>query len=458
MINTDYEKFISGKHPRFDYYGFEPKELNKNLFPFQRDCVEFAVRKGRSAMFLDTGLGKTLVQLSWADCIVREKGLNVLVLCPLAVAPQTQKQGERFGIETNIVKTESDVKPGISLCNYERVHLLDLSVFGAVVLDESSILKSYMGKTKQFLVNAFSEFPYRLACTATPSPNDHMEIGNHGEFLGVMPSPEMLARFFINDTMNMGKYRLKNHAVTAFWDWCSSWARGASTPSDLGDYDDTGYVLPGLTIRENIVASDLADGATDALFRNVEINAASLNKEKAFSLDARVSRCVEIANSSDSPIVIWCETNEESDRITAAIPGAIDVHGSQSLDTKESRLNGFSEGDYKVLVTKAKIAGFGMNWQHCNRTAFASVSYSFESIYQAVRRFYRFGQTQEVEVDVLFSETERSIWETVKRKQSDHERMKLEMRNSMRRNLQESRRTSIYENQTKETLPKWLTA
>jgi len=229
-------------------------------------------------------------------------------------------------------------------------------------------------------------------------------------------------------------------------------------PSDLGDFDDSGYVLPGLTIRENIVATDLSEGATDALFRNVDINATSLNREKGYSLESRIAQCVDIANQSNEPIVIWCETNEESDRITKAISGAVDVHGSQSLDEKESRLESFSNGEYKVLVTKPKIAGFGMNWQHCNRTAFASVSYSFESLYQSVRRFHRYGQTKPVTVDVIFSESERPIWDAVQRKQSDHERMKLEMRKSMRRNLQQTRKTETYQNKTQEKLPSWLTA
>ena len=357
----------------------------------QCNAIEFALERGKSAMFLDTGLGKSLTELEWARQVYDETGKPVLILTPLAVAGQMVREAQKFNIDARQIKEQSEVGGGIVVANYERLKNLDPGCFGGVALDESSILKSFGGKTVTALTEAFRNTKYKLAATATPAPNDHMEIGQHSAFLDVMPSPEMLARWFIADQKNMGKYRLKGHAEESFWQWVASWSRCATLPSDLGG-DDTGYVLPDIDRREHVVSADITEDVEEGLlFRIPEMSATSFHKEKRRTLEQRCEKAAELATHNE-PVTVWCETNEESAKLAKMIPGAIEVHGSQSPEEKERRLLGFAGGEYRAIVTKPKLAGFGVNWQHCAHAVFASISFSYEQHYQAVRRSHRFGQ------------------------------------------------------------------
>lgn len=455
----NYHEFLQGKRIRALEYGFEPPALNPNLFPFQAEIVRFALRKGRAALFVDTGLGKTLMQLDWARCVNEHSRGQVLILTPLAVAAQTVREGAKFGIKAHMVREDADCD-GHAICvaNYERLEKLDVSRFAGIVLDESSILKSFMGKTKQALIAAFRRTEYRLACSATPAPNDFMELGNHSDFLGVMPSPEMLSRWFINDTMNFGTYRLKGHATADFWDWVASWSRCVSMPSDLG-YSDDGFILPALNTVQHVIEADLVSNAGAQLFRAVEMSATSLHKEKRATLAERVAQVAALVNGNAEPWVIWCDTNDEADALQASIPDAVEVRGSHSLEVKESRLLGFSDGQFRVIISKASIAGFGLNWQHCRKMAFVGVNYSYESFYQAVRRCWRYGQTQEVDAHVVMAQTEAAIWNTVLRKSEQHGDMKAQMREAMLRNSENIRDTKIlYLAKAKANIPQWVKA
>ena len=315
------------------------------------------------------------------------------------------------------------------IANYERLPKLDPSVFGSVCLDESSILKSFQGKTRKSLQEAFIDTKFKLALTATPAPNDHMELGQHSDFLGVMPSNEMLARWFISDQTKMGAYRLKGHGVAPFWEWVASWARAAVLPSDLGG-DDTGYILPDVDLRTHEVGVDLSKSSGDMLFRIPEQSATAIHKEKALTLQDRCAKVAELANH-DKPVTIWCERNDESALIASLIEGAVEIRGDMSADKKEELILGFGDGQYRVLVTKPKLAGFGVNWQHCHHVIFASITHSYEQFYQALRRSHRFGQMEQVICDVVFAQTERDIWNNLMRKKKDHESMKQHMRRAM---------------------------
>lgn len=458
-MRMDYHEFLQGKRIRALEYGFEPPVLNVNLFPFQAEIVRFALRKGRAALFVDTGLGKTLMQLEWARCVHEHSGGQVLILTPLAVAAQTVREGAKFGIAAHMVREDADCD-GHAICvaNYERLEKLDVSRFSGIVLDESSILKSFMGKTKQALIAAFQHTDYRLACSATPAPNDFMELGNHSDFLGVMRSPEMLSRWFINDTMNFGTYRLKGHAMSDFWDWVASWSRCVSLPSDLG-FSDDGFILPALNTVQHVIEADLMSNAGAQLFRAVEMSATSLHKEKRATLTERVAQVAALVNDNSEPWVIWCDTNDEADALQESIPDAVEVRGSHSLEIKESRLLGFADGKFRVIISKASIAGFGLNWQHCRRMAFVGVNYSYESFYQAVRRCWRYGQTQEVDAHVVMAQTEAAIWKTVLRKSEQHGDMKAQMREAMLRNSENIRDSKvIYLAKAKANIPSWVKA
>lgn len=452
----EYHDFIRSKGAVHGSSGFEPEGLPDRLFPHQRAAVEFACRHGRSASFLDTGLGKSGVEAVFADQGRRATGKPSLILTPLAVARQMKRECEAFGIEAKVIREDGDVWPGVNIANYERLGKLDVSRFGAVVLDESSILKSFTGSTKRALVEAFAETPYRLAATATPAPNDHMEIGQHSEFLGVMPGPEMLSRWFISDQTTMGGYRLKGHAVSAFWEWVASWARAASLPSDLGG-DDDGFILPPLRYHVHTVQADLQSDVQDGLlFRIPDQSATSIHQEKRLTLDDRVARSAEIANAADGAVIVWCETNDESKALAKAIPDAIEVHGSMTPDQKEASLDKFSTGEARVIVTKPKLAGFGLNWQHAKTVVFASISHSYEQHYQAVRRSWRFGQTSEVDCHIVISDTEIPIWQNVRRKAEDHGKMKRAMSDAMVRAQRKSSLRVAYGKSTKIELPSFM--
>lgn len=426
-----YLDFIASKGASAASVGFTPKDVPDGLFEHQRRAVEFACEKGRSASFLDTGFGKSRVEAVFAGEVLRETGKPVLILTPLAVAQQMKRECEAVGVEARVIREDAEVWSGVNIANYERLPKLDPSRFGGVVLDESSILKSFTGSTKRALVEAFRQTPYRLAATATPAPNDHMELGTHSEFLGLLGSMEMLCRWFVNDTSTASQdWRLKGHAEKDFWSWVATWSRAASLPSDLGGKDE-GFVLPPLQYETHVIQADVSEATEGALFRLVDNSATSVHKEKRLTVRERVERAAEIANRESGAVVVWCETNDESRALAKAIPDAIEVHGSMSLDAKEAGLDAFTLGDRRVIVSKPKLAGFGLNWQHAHVQVFASISHSYEQHYQAVRRLWRFGQREPVKAHVIISDTEYSMWQNVRRKAADHDKMKRAMAKAM---------------------------
>lgn len=429
-MTSDYDAFIASKSRKPIAHGFDTTlELNPALFEWQKLVVKWAVKQGRCALFEDCGLGKTLQQLEWARHVQHHTGGMVLILCPLAVADQTVSEGKKFGIEVVHVHSQEECNgPGIYITNYERLDKMDAHSFAGVVLDESSILKAFMGKTRISLTNAFSETPFRLCCTATPAPNDFMEFGQHCDFLGVMPSNEMLMRYFINDTMNFGTYRLKGHAENDFWRWVSTWAACVSKPSDLG-FSDDGFNLPPLNMVQHVVDVDTSEGAEDGdLFRLGAMSATNIHKEMRLTCSDRVARCASLVNESTECWIVWCNTNYEADELKKAIPCAVEVRGSDSEEKKERALNDFTDGKIRVMITKPSIAGYGLNWQHCANIAFVGLSYSFEDFYQALRRSYRFGQKRQVNCHVITAATEHGVLSTVQRKIEQHRDMQTKMK------------------------------
>jgi superfamily II DNA or RNA helicase len=390
--------------------------IHPMLFPFQRDIVRWALRLGKACIFADCGLGKTLMQLEWA----RHIGGKSLILTPLAVAAQTAREAEKIGIKAQVCRSHHDMIDGINIANYERLHKFDPGEFKSIVLDESSILKSFDGKTRNQIIQSFGNTPYRLACTATPAPNDHMELGNHAEFLGVMSRTEMLSMFFVHDGGDTSKWRIKGHAEGKFWEWVASWACVLRRPSDLG-YDDNGFILPELTIHETIVQSGKA--SEGMLFAMPAETLQERRGARRASMAARVEEAARIANGTDRPVLLWCDLNDESAALTKAIPDATEIRGADSPEHKESAMAGFSDGNIRVLVTKPSIAGFGMNWQHCADMVFVGLSDSYEAFYQAVRRCWRFGQENPVNVHTIIGSQESNVLQNVKRKEADLEKM-----------------------------------
>ena len=419
-----YNEFIATKQIAYKETGLKHEvEINPFLFPFQRDIVRWALRKGKAAIFADCGLGKTLMQLEWARHIHEHTGRSILIVAPLAVTEQTKLEGQKISVLVNVCKYQDDVTPGINITNYERLDNFNAD-WGGIILDESSILKNYSGKTRTDLIRKFHDVPFKLACTATPSPNDFMELGNHSEFLNEMRYSEMLPMFFVHDGGETAKWRLKGHAEDSFWAWVASWAAVMTKPSDL-DYDDDGFILPPLNISDIIIRADKpADGF---LF---PIKAQTLNERRnarRSTIDDRVLQCAELVNNTKDPFLIWCDLNSESSMLTKAIPGAVEIKGADSIKYKEENIIGFSHGDYRVLVTKPSIAGFGVNWQHCHNMAFVGLSDSFEAYYQAVRRCWRFGQKNRVNVYIITSELEGNVIENIKRKERNAHEMIMQM-------------------------------
>jgi superfamily II DNA or RNA helicase len=451
----EYRAFIASRAVASERQGFEPKPINPMAKAHQIAALEFALNRGKSAAFLDTGLGKSFIELEFARQCADETGKPSLILTPLAVAGQMVREGHKFGIDARQIREQSEVGSGVMVANYERLPKLDHASFGAVVLDESSILKSYAGQTRARIQDAFRHTRYKLAATATPSPNDHTELGNHAEFLGVMRQQEMLSKWFINDTSTASQdWRLKGHAQEDFWQWVASWSRCATLPSDLGG-DDAGYVLPEIDRRMHEVAADRTEDTQGLLFRIPEMSATSFHQEKRLTLRQRCERAAELA-THDKPVTVWCETNEESALLAKLIPDAREVHGSLDADRKEELLLGFADGDFRVIVTKPKLAGFGVNWQHCAHAVFASISFSYEQHYQAVRRSHRFGQTERVRNDIVISDTERSIWDVINAKGAKHDEMKRRMSDAMRKAQSTAQTRVKYDRPLDLEFPQWL--
>jgi DNA modification methylase len=429
MITTDYDKFIEAKSRAHQSAGFEPRPFTAPLFDWQKQVTGWAIRKGCAALFEECGLGKTAQQLEWANQVANETQLPVLVLTPLAVARQTESEAVKFGIVARVVASQSDIDgPGVYITNYDKLDHFDDVKFGGVVLDESSILKNFTGKTRRMLTDRFADTPYRLCCTATPSPNDYTEFGQHADFLGVCSPAQMLATYFINDTFNTGDWRLKKHAETAFWQWVSTWAACISKPSDIG-FDDTGYILPPLNMQTIIVDVDeVVDRDEGELFRTPTLSATKMHKELRLTAFNRAKQVAELANNSDEAWLVWCNTNQESEMLASMIPDGVEVRGSHTAKFKETAIADFLSGETRVLISKAGMMGFGLNFQHCRNIAFVGMSYSFESFYQALRRSYRFGQKHSVNAYIIHASTEGPIMKTIKEKIGQHEEMQKQMK------------------------------
>ena len=456
----DYSNFLKSKIIDYKPSGFkvEIDDLNPMLFDWQKTLVRWSLFKGRSALFEDCGLGKTPQQLEWSLRIHEKSGENVLILAPLAVSLQTKREGDKFNISVNICRSQDDVKPGINITNYEKLDNFDPSAFIGIVLDESSILKNFAGKFRNQIIESFLNTPYKLACTATPSPNDYTELGNTAEFLGIMTRPEMLSMFFINDAGDTGKWRLKGHVKeNLFWEWLSSWAIMMRKPSDIG-FDDNDFILPPLKIYEHVIPFN---GYRETLF--VE-PAATLNDRRRARMEClpdRVKIAADLANNNGSRWIAWCNLNIESTALKTSINDAVEVKGSDSPEYKELSLLGFASGEIKALVSKPRIAGFGMNFQECNNMAFVGLSDSYEQFYQALRRCWRFGQTKTVHAHIITGEREGNVIANIKRKESDMMAMFDGMVNHMSRlmaeELKEFKKTKTdYHPKIEMRLPQWI--
>lgn len=420
-----YAAFLESKVRRLDKIGVEDadaSDLHPILHDFQRDGTAWAIRTGRAALFWDCGLGKTFAQLEWARCSAD----RALIVAPLSVARQTVREAHMIDLDVNYVRDGAEVDgDGIWITNYEMVDRFDPAIFDAVVLDESSILKNVDGKTRARLIEQFRVIPRRLACTATPAPNDVSELTNHAEFLGVMRRAEMLAAYFINDERD---WRLKGHAATPMYRWMAGWAMALRRPSDLG-YPDAAYELPPLEIRpEAVDVNHVPEGQLFATDLGGIGGRASVRRQ---TLDARIARAAELAEG-DEQWIIWCGLNDEARGAAELIDGAVNVEGSWSPDEKAGALEQFQDGVIRVLVTKPSIAGFGMNFQNCSRMVFLGLSDSYESYYQAIRRCWRFGQIEPVEVVIVVSELERQIADNVRRKEREASRMGEQLVQAMR--------------------------
>ena len=458
----NYYEFLKNKTTQFNSVGLDIKkeELNNTLFEWQKECVLWALKKGRCALFESCGLGKTIQQLEWAYQVHKKTGGNILIVAPLGVAVQTAKEeAPKVHIDVNIIRSNDDIKDGINIINYEMIDNIDSNKFIGVVLDESSILKNFTGSTRTKITEKFKDTPYKLCCTATPAPNDYMELLNHAEFLNVMTTAQALSIFFIND-MKTGSWRLKGHATMDFWKWVSSWALNIELPSDIG-FDDTGYILPKLNEKEEIVDINIdSDDYSDGLFRTIEMSATSFYKEKKRTIESRTKRVKEIIdNNPNEQYLIWVDMNEEADKLKLLLPDAIEVRGSDKNTFKEEASQKFKSGEIKCLISKPKIFGYGMNFQNCHNVIFCGLTYSYENYYQALRRLYRFGQKEEVNSYIVLGSTEKIILETIRRK----EKQQQEMKNSMSIGTKDIQLLEIRQEEKKEKkidstieLPSWL--
>lgn len=432
-------------------FSFEKSSMNENLFEWQKDIVVWALKKGKAALFEDCGLGKTIQQLEWCRLISEHTGKPTMIIAPLAVSKQTKREGQKFGYDVTICRYQDDVQDGINITNYEILDHFDLSVFGGVALDESSILKQYAGKVRTQIIDACYGIPYKLSCTATPAPNDYMELGNQAEFLGVMKRTEMLAQFFVHDGGDTSKWRLKGHAEKDFWEWLTSWAVVLTTPADLG-YSAEGYVLPKLNMQYVEVKSDAPVASTLSERRNA----------RRYSLEDRCKAAQALVDAEpDEQWLIWCDLNDEGDCLRKLIHGAREVRGSDSSERKEIRLAAFSKALLRKLITKPSIAGFGLNWQSCHNMIFVGLSDSYELLYQAIRRCWRFGQDHTVNVYIIISTAEGAVRENIERKDEQCKQMVAEMVKHTKEILSKEiratvRMTEAYEPRMEMIIPAWI--
>lgn len=458
---NDYTKFLSGKSRMLLDRGFTPGPINSRLFDWQQDIVRLACKRGSFGGFEDCGLGKTAQQLECAAQFVKWSGKRVLILCPLAVSQQTVREADKFGIDVavKVIKTQAEVESGISVTNYERLHCIDPNEFDGIIVDEGSILKSVDGKVRNQLLEVFQHCRFKQSWTATPAPNDHMEIGNQAEFLGAMKRSEMLSTYFVHDGGDTSKWRLKGHAKKAFWEWMASWSVVLRTPGDLG-YSDDGFVLPPI----EYIHYELGGGGLDGYLFDMPANTLDERRHaKKSTIEQRCEAVAAMVNDDDeaeNPWVIWCNYNDEGELLAKLIPDAVEVAGRHSTDAKEEMLTDFTRGSVRVLITKAKIGGFGLNWQHCNNTAIFPTD-SWEQWYQMIRRFYRFGQKKKVNVHAVYSAGESAVVSNLERKESDSH----ELFEAMARHMADLSKAAIqgvrpnittYQPKRAMELPSWL--
>lgn len=436
-MKKEYIEFLQKKQTSIESSGFDlmDSEMNEKLFPFQKYCVKRAVKAGRFAMFEDCGLGKTLQQLEWAYQVQKHINQPVLILAPLGVIGQTIQEGVKFGYEVKeigLTVFDQDLKAGIYITNYDNMDNIDSYLFGGVVLDESSILKNFNGKIRNELIASFKETKYKLCCTATPSPNDTTELCNHAEFLNVMSRNEMLAMYFVHDGGSTSDWRLKGHAKQAFWDFVSTWAVMLSKPGDIG-FSNEGYELPELKVIEDYIETPKRNNGM--LFNDVAVSATGYHNELRETINERMKRVSEIVNSSSDSWIVWIGHDEEGDLLQKMIPGAVEVKGSDNKQKKKDNLLGFGKGEFRVLITKLKIAQFGLNYQNCHNQIFASLDFSFESTYQGIRRSYRFGQEYDVNIHLIVTDTMQNVRKSFEDKQSAFYEMQRAMTHAMNRNI-----------------------
>jgi len=422
----NYQEFLKKKPLIFKYQGITDFTISPILFQYQKDIVSWALQRGRACIFADCGMGKTFMQLEWAKNVLNHTGKTVIILAPLAVSMQTIEEASRLGITVRHYSERGE--SGIYIINYENLHKIDASDIGGVVLDESSIIKNFSGKIRKQVMDVFSKTQYKLACTATPSPNDFMELGNHAEFVGAMSREEMLSMFFVHDGGETSKWRIKSHAQKDYWRWVSSWAVMITKPSDLG-YSDDGFELPGIQYIQHIVKTDIKND--EHLFFMQASTLQERIKARGLTIDVRSEKCAEIINSTDGSFLAWCDRNGESTAIKKLVDGCVEITGSDKPEKKERALLDFAHGDLKRIVTKPKIAGFGMNWQICHNMAFVGLSDSYEQFYQATRRCWRFGQKEVVNVHIIISELEGNVLTNIMRKDEQATQMRLMMLENM---------------------------
>ena len=434
----EYNEFLEQKKTQRIESGFavEDADLNPALFDFQKYCVKRALAVGKFALFEDCGLGKTIQQLEWAQKVFDHTSQPVLILAPLAVISQTIKEGEKFGYK---VMDYDEMNPnnldecGIFITNYDNLPNVDVSCFGGIVIDESSILKNFQGKTRTYIIEQFKRTPYKLACTATPSPNDTTEICNHAEFLDVMSRSEMLAMYFVHDGGSTSDWRLKGHAKQSFWDFVSTWAVMLNKPSDIG-FDDKGYDLPPLNVIQDIVETPKRDNGM--LFNTSAVSATEFHKELRLTYKIRLDRVAEMVKARpDENFIIWIGHDDEGKYLRSLLPEAIEVKGSDSREYKKEKLLGFGNGDFRILITKLKIAQFGLNYQNCHNQIYASLDFSFEATYQGIRRSYRFGQKETVNIYLITTDTMQNVKDSFDAKQKAFNEMQSAMTEAMNRNI-----------------------
>lgn len=454
-----YEEYLSAKRVLAKPCGFDvaEKDLNPMLFPFQRDICRWALKRGKAAVFAHTGLGKGPIQLVWCWHVSRKTKSPTLILAPLTVAQQFRREAEKFHVPITVCKDQSDVKAGVNVTNYERMDLFDFAKFPGVSLDESSCIKDWTSRTAQVLIDRLADTPYKLCSSATPSPNDHAELGTHAELLDVMTRAQMLAMFFEHDGGNTARWILKGHGKQPFWRFVASWAACVGKPSDLG-YEDAGFDLPPLLMEQHVVPVDHSEPTDGMLFRCPDISSTGLHKELRLTADARAAYVAGLVRATpDVPWLLWCNTDYEADAIRAVLPEVHEVRGPDSPSKKEQAVLDFLDGRIKWLLSKPSIFGYGLNLQMCRHMAFCGLSYSFELLFQAIRRCWRFGQTEPVNAHIVIAETEGPVLSAIRRKERQYEELQAEMITAMREEQLAARyRSARYDHDEEMRIPEWL--